>query len=577
MNKKQHPTIFFAALLALILVASVQAARVTQQQAEQAAAQWLTLSSNRLGAQLPPDIDAVTDYTTFFTVQLQPEGYLILSPDSLIEPVIAFSANGTFQLDEDNPLTTLLQGDLPDRLRLADFIETHPYPTDTDIELYQQARRSSDTWQDLLAATTPPPDGTSTISDVRIAPFVQSRWSQSTAQGHNCYNYYTPSNYVDGCVATAMAQVMRHLQYPQSAIGLLTNTIYVMSQARTAVTRGGNGTGGAYDWTNMPLNPATASYSDAQWRMIGALCYDCGVAARMNYSASGSSAYYSYAQSAMTAFFQFGNADYTYGASGVTAANRQLAIKPNLAAGIPVMLGIRRSAGGHAVVCDGFGYTSSTEYHHINLGWGGSYDAWYNLPLIDAGSYVYTNIDAVLFNLFTNGTGELIGGRILDNSAHPVSGALVTATGGHTSQTDSNGYYAIRVPSSASYNLTASKPGYADGTRNSISVGTSSGTSIGNYWGADLTMTQYTFAFRALALTNNIILRWTDPLNIAMPTSSSMVRRSTAAYPETSADGTSVYIGLEQVYEDTGLTPEQTNYYTIFVHDGAGWTNPPGD
>ena len=60
-------------------------------------------------------------------------------------------------------------------------------------------------------------------------------------------------------------------------------------------------------------------------------------------------------------------------------------INPNLDSNNPVILGIDDSQGdGHAVVADGYGYKSSTLYHHLNMGWDGEDDVWYNLPNIDA-------------------------------------------------------------------------------------------------------------------------------------------------------------------------------------------------
>ena len=73
------------------------------------------------------------------------------------------------------------------------------------------------------------------MSDVRIAPLTQSTWDQQTAAGAGttaCYNYYTPpygagniTNYPAGCVATAMAQLMRYYQFPSAGIGTAGFTI----------------------------------------------------------------------------------------------------------------------------------------------------------------------------------------------------------------------------------------------------------------------------------------------------------------------------------------------------------------
>jgi len=83
------------------------------------------------------------------------------------------------------------------------------------------------------------------------------------------------------------------------------------------------------------------------------------------------------------------------------------------------------------------------------------------------------------------------------------------------------------------------------------------------------------FTFRAFALTNNIVLRWASPEPCGLPNSTTMVRRATDTYPATSSDGTQVYLGTNTIYTDNGLTPGTSYYYTIWVNDGTGWTNPP--
>lgn len=85
------------------------------------------------------------------------------------------------------------------------------------------------------------------------------------------------------------------------------------------------------------------------------------------------------------------------------------------------------------------------------------------------------------------------------------------------------------------------------------------------------------FSLRATALTNSVILRWTDPLLCGMPNRQVNITASTNTWPETSSDGTSIYTGTNQVYENTDLLPGQTYFYTLWIHDGTGWTNPPGN
>jgi hypothetical protein len=185
--------------------------------------------------------------------------------------------------------------------------------------------------------------------------------------------------------------------------------------------------------------------------------------------------------------FYYSNSIYGQDPSTGNALNNIL--NPNLDAGLPVILGLSGS-GGHAVVCDGYGYNGSTLYHHLNMGWTGEDNAWYNLPYVDA-YYYYNVIDDCVYNILMSGSGEIISGRVTDIVGNPVSGVTVIATGPGTYQdeTDSEGIYALAgVPSGSSYTISASKAPYVFPNQN-VSTGSSSdwGSTSGNKWGVDFT------------------------------------------------------------------------------------------
>ena len=54
-----------------------------------------------------------------------------------------------------------------------------------------------------------------------------------------------------------------------------------------------------------------------------------------------------------------------------------------LANGRPVVYGGESSGGGHEFVCDGYKYENSTDYFHINWGWGGYYDNYFALSALN--------------------------------------------------------------------------------------------------------------------------------------------------------------------------------------------------
>ena len=197
----------------------------------------------------------------------------------------------------------------------------------------------------------------------------------------------------------------------------------------------------------------------------------------------------------MTNTFGFNNARYAYNNSKYTIPGPNLnnMINPNLDARFPVLLGIIDGATtpviGHEVVVDGYGYSSATLYHHLNLGWTGTADAWYNLPTVSAGIYNFNSAIECIYNVFPQGSGEIISGRVLDSAGAPVSGATITATrtdgGSFSATSNSQGIYALaKIPAASTYTITAGLPGYVPQT---VSTGTSQDGNIGtgNLWGID--------------------------------------------------------------------------------------------
>ena len=235
----------------------------------------------------------------------------------------------------------------------------------------------------------------------------------------------------------------------------------------------------------MPLVP-NSSITTAQRQAIGALTADAGVSVNMNYTGTvqGRGLIPASASTALVNAFKYSNAKTAFSGSSTTsipAANRNNMINPNLDAGFPTLLGIRGTAGGHAIVCDGYGYNSTTLYHHLNMGWSGSDNAWYNLPIIDTSWTTFDVQYKVIYNVYKTGSGEIISGRVTDSGGAPISGVSLTATGTggpYTATTNANGIYALpKVASGATFSVTASKAGYTfTSNPRSVSTGTSVST-----------------------------------------------------------------------------------------------------
>jgi len=243
--------------------------------------------------------------------------------------------------------------------------------------------------------------------------------------------------------------------------------------------------------------PGGPGINTTQRQAIGALCHDAGVAVNMSYASGGSGTDTLKAADAFTPTFGYSNAikgrRSDWGNIG-TPLNDM--VNPNLDAGYPVLLGITGSSGGHAIVCDGYGYNSSTLYHHLNMGWSGSYNAWYALPNIET-FVTFTSVYKCVYNVYVSGSGEIIAGRVVDESSQPIAGATVTAArsggGNYSDTTDVNGVFGIaKVPADSTYTVSVSKVGYSF-TNQQVSTGTSmaNSTTVEFQWDAGVGVTQY--------------------------------------------------------------------------------------
>ena len=506
------PVILFSLLLPYY---GISARPVTAYEAETAVKGWLLKDAQPLGVPLGHQIDSVDTFSNstgeviYYIVYLKPSGYVIVSADDLVEPVIGFADDGTYDPSADNPLGAMVNNDLNNRISQVRENFSLMSATEKSEQSQMQAK-----WQTLLDTTQNSSSGFSLMAlaclcDVRVPPLVQSQWNQSSICSKTCYNYYTPKNYPCGCVATAMAQVMRYFEYPASGIGIRQFTITVDSKAQTAFTVGGDNIGGPYKWSQMLLNPGSncGSLTDTQRQAIGSICFDAGIASKMDYTKSSSGTSMNDARTALLSTFGYSDAVWGYNHENDIDTNDLCKmINPSLDAGSPVILGILEklnSKSGHAVICDGYAYDSyigytrsgtpydvSTLYHHLNMGWSGTEDAWYNLPNID-GQNKYSVITSCLYNIFKNEQGEIISGRVLDPNDNPIADAIVYAQSNigrpRYTLTDYRGIYAFKgIPSNTSYVMWANADGLVTPQQTVVTKLSQDGsTSCGNIWGVD--------------------------------------------------------------------------------------------
>ncbi len=498
MRIRHRRIVLSVVLMVLLLCSNLSARPTTADEAKAVVSGWLRSAPQPLGTSLSRRVLEVETFAAdnssaaYYIVNLQPSGFVVVSADDLVEPIIGFADNGTYDPSFENPLGALVTSDLNGRVEAV---------RNTFALQTEEAGGPRGKWRELISLAEEPESGfglmaLTCLSDIRVAPLIQSKWGQIEACGDYCYNYYTPRHYPSGCVATVMAQVMSYHEYPTAGIGLHTFRIWVDNSRQTVYTRGGDGGGGPYNWSDMMLDPDSncSAFTETHRRAIGALCYDAGIAVEMYYESEGSGALPTDMRDAFIDTFQFSNTVWAYNADNNIGSGLNEMINPNLDAKLPVILAISGNSysdTGHAVICDGYGYDSSTLYHHLNMGWYGLDDVWYNLPDVDASDTRYTSVFGCLYNIFISGTGEIISGRVLDRDGRPIANVEVTAeSSGRISRrvlTDGKGIYALDgLDSNTSYSISIGAVGYVFSSRSVRTQNSrNSRATSGNSWGID--------------------------------------------------------------------------------------------
>jgi hypothetical protein len=480
-----------------LFIADASAAQVSRDTAARAAAGWLARNPAPMGraagsaGPMAASLNEKGD-PLFYVVDLEPTGYVIIAADDEVEPVLAFSSESNFLAQPGTPLFDLLQRDAAVRIASA---RRHGQVAARTLSPRLSSARAK--WNQLLERDRGGggvrPRGVSAVSDVCVDPMVKSRWDQSVVFSPDgplpgdpsalyIFNYYLPPywpgssyNYLAGCAPVAWAQIMRFHEWPKT-IGLSTYVIGIDDWPYWESTMGGDGHGGPYAWDKMPLEPGPLTTLE-EIQAIAALMHDAGVGTGVDYTYFGT--YGSTSVSEIKNVFHYAEAKECVPDPGLEELLK--AAQTSLDAKLPANLDIFTEDNiGHSLVIDGYGYNTGTRYFHLNLGWSGFNDGWYNFPPVDVimgdGSpEFFTIITALKYNIDPTVSGEMITGRILREDGQPLAGATITVntTPARSVTSDHHGIYALKgLPPSTRLTVSASASGYAfESTQATVTTG----------------------------------------------------------------------------------------------------------
>ena len=233
----------------------------------------------------------------------------------------------------------------------------------------------------------------------KVDYICQTKWNQNYP-----YNYYCPAyagcpggHFYVGCVATAMAQVMKCWNHPLQGQGSHTYTSQAHPYTQThpanvpSHTCSANFGATTYDWDNMPVSINSGS-AQVQIDAVATLMYHCAVAVDMDWDYDGSGSNSQLAAQRISQYFRYTNAATYQRRANFAASVWAQKVKESLDMGWPLLYsGVEEGEPyGHAFLLDGY---DDNDLYHFNWGWSGSGDDWFTFESQD-----YHVNDGAIFN-----------------------------------------------------------------------------------------------------------------------------------------------------------------------------------
>jgi len=363
-----------AAILTIGITA--QAGTVSQKEARQTALKFFKKAMNKQGKKLLSNgrqlsSSAITleqarsegDTPLYYVYNVgKGDGFAIVSAVEETPQILGYSLNGN--IDSDN---------MPSNMK-------------TFMDSYAKSLKALADDPELAAKTMEEISSISTEGRETIDSLIKTTWAQGEP-----YNLYCPIGVnsngdtvhcITGCVATAMAQVMK---YYNDEKGWFTKSkeIYESSTELTFKDTTFNFADCKYLYNN--ANPEADST-----KAVALLIRYCGAAVDMTYDVSNSTAYSESVAPVINKYFAgdddikalfFHRDDYSNQQWDSIVYNEIQHKRPLLFSG-------KNTIGGHEFVCDG--YNANEGKYHINWGWSGIYNGYFDLRFL---SVVTSNKD----------------------------------------------------------------------------------------------------------------------------------------------------------------------------------------
>jgi hypothetical protein len=392
-------SLWIVAAVVCLLRIPVQAGIARSDEARVVAANWLRFIVERDGAWGETPNPMLTVAKEFrrgglllgYYFAAKPQGYIIVSALKEMAPIKAYSTTSTMDPDDEEGMCALLKDVLERRTRQllmglggldsARLQGLQGRRVDAHRKVWSILLAGGSALKTNLLSLSPQPAGP-------VGPFLETGWHQRwpynklAPSGSGCSNTYA------GCVAVAMAQVMRYYYWPPYGTG---SHSYDWDNDDSCPDQSVDGHelsadfSDSYDWVHMP---AGATSTTREEDAVAELCYEAGVAVDMDYGCCSSGAYMTDVRDALVDDFQYmQTAKYETRGDQFDDAFWESYVFEELGKRRPLIYKIKGSGDfNHLIVLDGYDVTGGERLVHANYGWNDAHTAWYSLDYLDCDS-----------------------------------------------------------------------------------------------------------------------------------------------------------------------------------------------
>jgi hypothetical protein len=285
-----------------------------------------------------------------YIVKYKPHGLVVVPGDDRLNAVLVFSLEDDFRWDQ------------PERNFLRYYLAT-----EVPARWQHSAPSVHQNWTYIRAKLGEPLDKVRFETDTEYpvlwntAHWNQSPYYNDTVIARNGNTLGIPA----GCTATGHAIKMRFHQWPVTGSGTHS---YTDNQGAVQYSHSVDYSTQTYNWSGMPTNDLTGPNA-----AIAQFMYHCGVSDNMDYEVGWSGAYTAALANALVTHFGYKGVLYLSSGHEDPIKSSVLARSPVNVSNVP-----------HSMVIDGY-REPTTPYYHVNVGWGGSSDNWYDLSSLPGG------------------------------------------------------------------------------------------------------------------------------------------------------------------------------------------------